>query len=193
MTIQALFGIAAGILAFASDPVFIADTIRGRAKPSRVSWWIFGLLNGMIATSYFASGARTTVWIPLAYSVGSFVIAVLSVKYGEGRWTKLDSLYLTGALGGALIWWVSQSSQIALFIFVFVDLCGIVPTIYKSYRNPQHESRLGWTITTAASALNLFAIDSWAFAIVLYPVYAFVTNLMIIFFLYRRKKFLMKT
>jgi hypothetical protein len=176
MTAHALFGIAAGVLSIWAYPIYIADILRGNTKPSRITWWVLTLSNSMIAISYFASGARDTIWIPVSYSVGFFVIALFSVKYGEGGWSRLDIFSVSGVVASALLWYVFNSPEIALLAVVLVEFFGLVPTIAKTYRQPSSESRLAWTIATVASLLNIFAIESWTIAVATYPFYVFITN-----------------
>ena len=187
MTMYALFGIAAGVLAFVAYPIYIRDILHGNTKPSRVTWWILTISNALLVASYYASGARDTIWIPVSYSIGFFSIAILSLKYGEGRWTILDYACLTGAIASALAWALFDSAETALFMIIAVDFFGLVPTIYKSYLRPWTENRTAWIIAAVASLLNIFAIESWTFIISTYPVYVLLTNGLVAYFLIRSR------
>src|SRR3989338_874742 len=90
-------GIVAGILSFVAYALYIFTTLIGKTKPNRATWWVLTLVGLMIATSYYAGGARDTIWVALSYVLGPAIIAVLSLKYGEGRWERLDQVCLTGA------------------------------------------------------------------------------------------------
>ncbi len=185
MSFHALLGIVAGILAFTAMPIYVIDIFRGNTKPSRVTWWILSGLNALLALSYYASGARDTIWVPIVYSVIFLIVAILSLKYGDGGWEKSDFLCLLGAAISALAWWLLASPQIALFLIILVDFFGLVPTIYKSYREPETESRISWSIALVASLLNILAIEVWVPEIAVYPFYVFITNLMITYFILR--------
>lgn len=185
-TLQALFGIAAGVLSFAAYPVYILDIFRGKTKPSKTTWWILALLNMALAASYYASGARDTIWIPVSYSIGFLTIAFLSLRYGAGSWGRMDIVCLVGAVVSIALWFLLGSAEIALYLIILTDLLGLAPTIYKAYKEPATESRASWTIATIASALNIAAVESWTFAIYLYPVYVLVTNGLILSFILRK-------
>jgi hypothetical protein len=176
MTAHGLIGIAAGTLSFVAYPIYIAEILRGNTKPSAVTWWILALSNVMLAGSYFASGARDTMWIPVSYSCGFLAVAVLSLKYGEGGWTTLDKLCLCGAMGSVLPWYFFNSPQITLLCIVMVECFGLVPTIRKTYRRPLSESRAAWIIATVGGLLNVCAIETWTLAVAAYPFYVLVTN-----------------
>lgn len=183
MTAQAIFGIVAGILSFFAYPVYIRDILRGETKPSKVTWWILALLNAALAASYYASGARDTIWIPISYTVGFSVIAFLSLKYGEGSWQRSDWICLGGAVVSLVLWWLLNSAQIALYLIIITDFIGLAPTIYKTLKRPWTESRSSWIIATIASALNVVAIEHWTPAISLYPLYVVITNSLITAFI----------
>lgn len=187
MTIQAFFGIAAGVLTFVAFPIYTLDIMRGNTKPSRVTWWILTLSNVLLAASYYVSGARDTIWIPISYSIGFLLIAMLSIKYGDGDWTAVDYVCLAGAIASALAWALFNSAEIALFMIIVVDFFGLVPTIYKSYLRPWTENRTAWIIATIASLLNIFAIESWTFVIATYPLYVLITNALVAFFIVRSR------
>jgi hypothetical protein len=176
MTAHGVMGIAAGILSLAAYPIYITEILRGITKPSLVTWWILALSNVLLAASYFASGARDTIWIPVSYSAGFLTVAVLSLKYGEGGWTTLDKLCLSGAISSVLAWYFLNSSQIALLCIVLVEFFGLIPTISKAYRRPLSESRAAWIIATVGGLLNVCAIETWTLAVAAYPFYVLVTN-----------------
>ena len=190
MTIYEFFGITAGVLELAAASIYVVSILSGKTKPNRVTWWILALVSGMITVSYFASGARETIWLPAAYTLAFTIFGVLSLFYGEGPATlsSLDRFSLIAALLSAVVWWLVRSPVPALFMNICTEFIGLIPTINKSYRRPWTESRASWIIATVASLLNVFAITQWTYTIAAYPLYIFSTNLVIVAFLLTRKK-----
>ena len=183
-------GIIAGVLELASAPIYIWSIVKGRTKPDRVTWWILTLVSGMITLSYFASGARETIWLPLVYTLTFGISAVLSLKYGDGPVTLsiLDRVSLVAALVSAALWWIIKSPVPSLFMNICTEFAGIVPTMNKAYRRPWTESPAPWVIGTVAAFLNLLAITEWTIVIASYPVYIFLTNIIITAFVLKRQK-----
>lgn len=179
------FGEIAGIVSFAAYLLYIYTTIRGQTKPNRATWWILSLVGLMIATSYYAGGARETIWVAVSYIAGPLIIAILSLWYGEGKWETLDKVCLTGAIVSAIIWYFSSLAIITLSINLLMDFLGLIPTIKKSYLRPIGEDRIAWTMESFAGILNMFAIETFTFAIVLYPLYLLIINLFVTLLLYR--------
>src|SRR3989344_6543620 len=185
LSTKELVGIIAGILSFSAYFLYIFTTIFGKTKPNRATWWILTLIGLMIASSYYVGGARATIWVAATYVLGPFIIAILSLKYGEGKWEKLDKWCLIIALISIPIWYISKSAILVLAINIFLDFIGLVPTIKKSYLRPEGEDRFAWTLESFAGLLNIFAIERWVFAIAFYPIYLLTINGIITILLYR--------
>lgn len=183
LDVHQILGILAGLLQFSALPIYVRDIVRGGTKPSRVTWWVLAFLNFMLAASYFAVGARATIWIPVAYAIGFLIIALLSLKYGEGTWTRFDLVCVSGAVAAGAVWWFANLPVLALYLIIVIDFLGLLPTIIKSYRRPETENKPSWIIATFASAINILAIETWSFDIALYPLYVVITNGLVALFI----------
>lgn len=187
MDYHGTIGILAGILSFSFYLFYIFAILRGKTKPSSISWWIWTLIGVMIVISYFLSGARSTIWVPVGESIGPLVIAVLSLKYGQKSFSKLDITCLIGAIIGIILWLLFDSPFIALIAFIFSDFMGVIPTIKKVALDPSSESGVAWIFSLLGGLLNILAISTWSIAIGFYPVYMSITNTIIIAFILRKK------
>jgi hypothetical protein len=124
----------------------------------------------IIASSYRDAGADYAFVMPVAYTVGSAIVASLSLKYGTGAWTRFDRICLIGAGIGLLMWVMFDSPMSALLINLFMNLLGTLPTIRKVYFQPETESRLAWILFSLGNLLNLLAVEDWVFSMAVYPV-----------------------
>lgn len=189
--ITALAGKVAGVVALAAYVPYIISIFRGGSKPSKSTWWILALVGVMLYLSYGASGGANTLWVPMAYILGPFVVAILSLRFGEKGWTKLDSICIAGALLSIPAWVLTGSAFTALAINIFVDFLGIIPTLRKSYLRPWTEDCLAWGVTALASLINLFAVEEWNLHLGTYPAYMMLFNGLIFILLFNlqgRKK-----
>jgi hypothetical protein len=166
-------GLAAGALAAVAFIPYVISILRSKTKPSRVSWSIWLFVGVIIFVSYRSVGATTTTWVTISYVLGPLIVVMLAIPYGVGGWGKLDIFCLSGAILGALLWWIYDSPIIALTMNVLMDFCGFLPTIQKSWNKPEQEDRTTWTISTSSAVLNLFALREWKFAFAVYPVFMF--------------------
>lgn len=180
-------GKMAGIVTVAAFIAYGIVILKGKAIPNRATWFIWIVVAIIEAITYYAVGARDTMWIAIGFIVGNSIIAILSLKYGEGGWTGLDRICLIGSGISIILWWILNSPFIALLTILFIGFLGALPTIRKSYYEPEKESKMAWTLFSAGSIINLLAVKPWAFEIYVYPVYIFLINTIIAILVLRPK------
>ncbi|MDZ7962983.1 MAG: hypothetical protein RMY34_34845 [Aulosira sp. DedQUE10] len=186
-TWQAVIGVVAGFLSLLGFLPYLVSIYQGKTRPNRVTWWIWAIVGLILCSSYYSSGAVNTIWVPVCSAVGHLIIAILAIKYGEGGWNRFDRGCLLSAGISLLLWWQFSSPIIALVINIGIDFLGALPTIRKSYYQPQTEDPFTWTIFLSAHTLNLFALKNWSFALSAYPLYLFCSTATIVIFLLRSK------
>jgi len=176
MNLAAMAGKVAGVLSLAAFVPFVIAILRKKARPSRASWFIWAVVGLMLGASYFSSGARNTMWVPISYIIGPITIAILSIPYGEGGWTRFDRFCLGTSALSLVLWIIFKDPLIALCINIFIDVLGALPTIRKVYKDPASEDKLTWLLFGSGNLANLFAVESLKFSIVSYPIYMIVCS-----------------
>lgn len=185
---QATAGVIAGIVALLALVPYAVSIVRGKTKPNRASWFIWTFVGLMIVGSYHASGATHTMWVAGAYVAVPLTVALLSIRYGTSGAHSFDWLCLGLSLASIVPWWFFRSAPTALYINIFVDCLGALPTVRKALLDPQSEDRLAWLIAFLANCINLLAIHSWTPEISAYPMYAFAITGLIASILYLRQR-----
>ena len=185
---EQVVGFSAGLLEFSAFLLYYLSIFQGKTRPNRATWFVLTVVGVLIVVSYYASGARETLWVPISYAVGPLIVFLLSIKYGEGGWAPFDRWSLLACLVSIILWKVLQSSEISLFFSILIDFFGLLPTLKKSYLDPQSEDKIAWSVTSLSNFLNIFAVSSWTFAIGFYPVYMFLVNGLVTAFLFLRKQ-----
>ncbi len=171
-----LFGLTAGIISFFAYLIYIISIFRGKTRPNRATWWILTFVGIVTGLSYYFSGAVDTIWVPIADIFGIFIIAVLSIKFGEGGTSKFDISCFIVSVIGLILWYIFKSPVVALILNLLMDFVGILPTIKKSYLEPTGESKISWAMTFIGNVLNFGAVTSTTFGILLYPIYMSITS-----------------
>lgn len=169
-------GVAAGLVGSAAALIYLRAIFQGETKPNRATWWILAAVGTILAASHYSSGARHTMWLALVYALIPLVVALVSIRHGEGGCGRLDLTCIITAGISVVLWWVFQRAVIALAINLLIDFIGLLPTIRKAYLRPQSENRVAWTLAFLASAISLVAVDPWKLSIALYPIYMATAN-----------------
>lgn len=179
---KATIGAIAGFIAAIAYIPYIISILKGKSKPSRATFFIWSLINFVLLTSYIASGARTTIWTISAYTVGAFIVLLLSLspKRGMGGFNKLDISCVIGAVIGIVLWIVTDDPRTALYISIIIDALGFVPTFRKVYLDPKSEALPGWAMGCFAAGLNVIAITSLKPEMAVYPIYTLTSTLALV-------------
>lgn len=169
---QEIIGLIAGIIAISGYIPYIISIFRRTTQPNRATWIIWTIIGGLLAFSYMAGGNHESIWLPFGYFVGPFIVAILSFKYGYNQWTRLDTYCLIAAALSLIPWIYADSPSLTLLINLFIDGSGALPTIVKTYKEPETEDFFAWLVFFIANTLQLFAISTWNLSS-LYPIYLF--------------------
>ncbi|MGA7935137.1 MAG: hypothetical protein WCA35_16435 [Kovacikia sp.] len=184
---QAIIGIVAGLIGLLGFVPYIITAFQGKTRPNRASWWIWGILGVVLGISYYCSGASNSIWVPVCFAISQLVIAIISLRHGEGGWNRLDRMCLLGVGVSLMMWWLFNSPLAALLFTLLIDFLGALPTIKKSYLEPEQESWLSWALFLTANTLNLLALENWQLALSAYPFYLFCLSGTITFLLVQPK------
>ena len=179
-------GLVASVLAILSHVFYIKAIINKETKPSRVTWIVWAFLGIIIAVTYYKSGATTTLWVPIVEAFSYIVIALMSLKYGVGGWTRIDKFAILGVIISTIIWKVTGSPMLGLIAALGVDFMAVIPTIYKTYLDPSTEDKIAWLLTAGGSSLNLIAINDLHYSVIVYPLYMFTMNSLITLLIFRK-------
>jgi hypothetical protein len=179
-------GIIAGVLSLVGYIPYIYETIKGVTRPNQATWIIWTLVGGLLAFSYLADQGLSSSWLPLGYFVGPLIVSFLTFFYGYSRWSKLDVVCVIVAVLSVIPWWFSHNPTFTLLINVLIDSTGAIPTLVKTYHEPETEDLTAWAIFFAANTIELFAVTHWNLA-GLYPIYLFILAGSLVLFIMRGK------
>lgn len=169
-------GMMAGAASLLGFLPYVRDVLARRTVPSRSTWLIWTIVGSMLCASYWQSGASETLWISVSYVAGPLCVFLLSLRFGEGGWSRLDRFCLASSGLSAVLWTITRQPLLALWLNIAVDSLGALPTIKKTYREPASESRAAWSCFFAGAVLNLVAARSWSLGAIAYPLYLFAVS-----------------
>jgi hypothetical protein len=153
-----------------SDPV----------RPNRASWFVWWLIDITMVASLSVAGSFSAVPMFVAFVIGSSVVLALSVKNGEGGFTRLDLGCVTVALVGIVLWQMLGNPEAAIAASVVAALAGTLPTIRKAWRKPASEDITTWVLFAVGSGLNCIVIPESTFAAAAAPIAVFTAQMSIV-------------
>ena len=174
------FGYLSGFLSIAAVFPYIYDILKGNTKPERASWFIWTALGAIAFFSQLEKGATNSLWMVGTSTLAVLVVSLLSLKLGSGGFSKRDKISLLIASLGILLWFFTKEAAFALFITIFVDSIGSFLTTVKSYEDPESETLLTWIVASIAGLLAAMSIGEWNFILLVYPLYIFLANSLVV-------------
>lgn len=157
-------------------PPYVIDTLQGKTRPERATWFVFAVLGIIAFVSQVELGATWSLVFSGIDTLGSMVVLGLSLKYGVGGWTRLDRVALTIAAGGVAIALFAHQPVIALLGNILADISGTVLTVYKTFRAPNSETTISWALTGTSALMGALSVGSLNIGLLLYPVYIMFAN-----------------
>jgi hypothetical protein len=171
--LNAHFVILGAIINVLGSSAYLVDTIRGRTRPNRVSFFVWTLASmlafggeiqkgvGLMALTTFTAG-----FVPLLIFAASF-----ADKKAVWKLTKFD--FSCGALSlvGLCLWLLTGQGDLAIFFSIIADGLASLPTLRKSYTYPESETWTGYFAGALNGGIGLLTVKHWTFASVGFPFY----------------------
>ena len=175
-----IIGYLSGLATVFGYAPYIKEILTGTTKPARASWLIWSVLGTIAFASQFSEGARASLWMTGAQTVGVIIIFLLSLRKGEGGLKKRDIAALIVAGLGLILWYFTRQAVWALVFVIIADAAGNVITVMKSYEAPESETLSAWVFDTIGGLLAMIAVGGFSLILLVYPAYIFLANLSVI-------------
>jgi hypothetical protein len=153
--------VVASFLALFAEGKYIHSIIQGKTKPNFSGWFVFTASMTLVLASAYTLGARESLLLIGTFTVLHGAVALLSLKYGFVKFTRVEATLLVLALLGVVLWWFASNPWYTLLINVGIDLFGYLSIASKVYRHPGTEDTTAWLLSVIAYGLNLVAIQVW--------------------------------
>lgn len=165
------------------------DTIKGKVKPNRVTWFLWALAPLIAFAAEIKQGVGLHSLMTFAVGFGPLMILLASFLNKKAYWklSKLD--YICGGFSilALVLWSVTKNGNIAIMFAILADGIAAVPTLVKAWKAPETENYLPFMMAIITSTTTLLAIKVWDFAHYAFPIYIF--TICLIFVLLIKFKF----
>ncbi len=184
----AILGISAAILNAVAFVPYISTILSGKTKPERSSWWIWSILMAIAFAAQITAGATWSALLTAVFFIGNILVALLSLRYGYGKFSFKDGAAIVAALIGVALWAATNNPLIALLVTIVVDFLAYWLTIIKSWKAPYSENLLAWSLMTLAAILSILSVGEFNVTLVLFPVYVACVSMCGVIVLISRRK-----
>jgi hypothetical protein len=175
--VKDLLTIIAGGFALGGYVPYAFDIVKGRAKPARAARIMFVFLLVITILQQLSVHSGTLIAFTSGELIGSVAILALAIKYGVGGFAKLDLFCYALLVVDVIVWLVTGNALIALHLSVLADLIAFTPTLVKTWRKPKSETPLFFMTGIIAPILNILATGRYTYAVLLFPIYLALANL----------------
>ena len=167
---------------------YLIDTLKGKAKPNRVTFFLWALapLVGFAAQIKQGVGIQSLLTFMIGFSPA--VIFLASFLNKNAAWKLHFFDFICGGLSllGLLLWYITKEGFFALLFSMIADGLASLPTVIKSYRYPETENDWSYLGSLIAAILTILTITNWNFANWGFPIQTLVINLVIFTLVYFR-------
>jgi hypothetical protein len=181
--------IVASIFAIVGNLPYLRDVVKGRAKPHPYTWLVWSIVSLTVFFGQLAKGAGLGA-IPTGVSeFFTILIFFFSLKYGFKNIQKRDTYFLIIALLGLIPWAITKDPTLSVIIVVSIDLIAFTPTLLKTWKHPDTETPVLYSMNVLRHILILFSLGAYNIATVLHSISMIITNTaMTSFILFRKGK-----
>ncbi len=160
---------------------YFIDTVKGKIKPNRVSFFLWSLAPLIAFFAQLQQGVGlealmtfSTGFLPLTIFFASFVN-----KQAEWKLTTFDLLCGVFSLLGLALWMITKEGNLAIIFSIAADGLAAIPTIVKAYKYPDTEIAWPWISTVVGVVLTLLTLTTITFANSGFILYILLVNLLI--------------
>lgn len=167
---------------------YLIDTIKGKVKPNRVSFFLWALapLIGFTAQIKQGVGIQSLLTFMIGFTPALILLASFLNKDAAWKLRPFDFICGAFSIFGLILWYITKEGNFALIFSLMADGLASLPTIVKSYKYPETENPWAYLGSLIAAVLTLLTITNWNFAHWGFPIQTVVINL-VMFILIRFK------
>lgn len=176
------------VINFIGSLSYVIDTLKGKTRPNRVSWFMWALAPLIAFSAELKQGVGIQSLMTFTVGFSPLLVFVASFINKKSVWKIQKFDLFCGALSvvGLIFWYVTKVGNVAIMFSILSDGLAAVPTIVKSFRYPETENDLLYSLAAVNATITLLTIKNWSFAHYAFPVYILLIDI-VLFVLIRFK------
>jgi len=155
---------------------YLIGTIKGKVKPNRVTWFLWALVPFIVLYAQLKQGVGSEAFTTFVVGFFPLLTFLASFLNKKAVWniSKLDIICGVISLGGLFLWFITRSGNVAILFSIIADGLACVPTIVKSWKEPETEAALAYFLGALNAIIGLLVIKTWNFENYAFLVYIFI-------------------
>jgi hypothetical protein len=169
------FVIVGAVIGFLGTLTYIRDTLQGKTKPNRVSWflWAVAPLIAFVAQQQNGVGLSSLMTFMVGFSPFLVFLASFFNKKSTYKLTTLDIWCGALSIIGLVCWQLSGSGIFAIIFSIAADLLAAIPTVVQAYYKPNNESSTVFLTGMISSGITLLTLKTLSPLFSAFPLYIF--------------------
>ena len=148
---------------------YVRNIIRGKTHPHIYSWFLWTLITIIVFALQVSDRAGPGAFVTLAAGMFSLTVLILGFRLGKKNITRSDTAILIITLIAVGFWLVAKQPALSAVLVTFADLLAFVPTIRKSWHQPNTETLFLYAMNTLRFILVLLALQNYSILTALNP------------------------
>lgn len=168
--------IIAGVLAIIGNIPYLIEVIKGRVRPHAFTWLVWSIVSAVTFFGALSRGAGVGIIPTGAAEIFTIIIFIFSLKHGFEYIKKIDVIFFIIALLGLIPWILTKDPTLSVIIVVAIDLTAFIPTIRKTWKHPETEIPILYSMNVSRHILTLFSLQAYNIATMLHSISMIITN-----------------
>lgn len=180
-----IIAVAIGLIGYVP---YFRTILNGKTKPHAFTWLVWGSLTAIAFAGQLAGGGGAGAWVTGFTALTSFIIFGFALVRGVKDFPLTDWLCLLGCIVATVLWLVTEDPLTAVILITIIDAVAFIPTIRKSYSNPNSEPVLTYMLSGLKFLIGIIALEYLSLVTVLYPASLVAANSVFVLMLIVRRR-----
>jgi hypothetical protein len=165
--------IVSTIIYFIGGLSYLIDTLKGKVKPNRITWFLWAVAPLIAFSAELQKGVGLVSLMTFSMGFLPLLVFIATFINKKSYWKVKNRDYICGGLSflGLGLWYITKEGNIAILFSILADGFAAVPTIIKSYYHPETETSKVYLLAAFNAAVTLLTIKVWSFAHYSFPLY----------------------
>ena len=160
---------------------YLVATLKGEAKPNRVTFFLWALAPLIAFAAQLDEGVGLASVMTFVVGFSPLLIFIASFFNKKAYWElhRFDYFFGGLALLGLVLWLVTEEGLYAIAFGILADGLAAVPTLAKSFTNPETEVGMTYWLAGVNAVITLLTIEVFNLAHLGFPVYILLINIVL--------------